>query len=363
MKHEPVINYKTSQIPLKSKVKPYNTIVYIGRFQPFHNGHYSVLQQARKLAKNVICIIGSANEPRTYKNPFTVNERISMIEGAFYGNNIDWTPHCCGVESSPYNDDAWVTSVQEIVDRHDTPEEGVKIGIIGYNKDETSYYLKMFPQWEFIEAELVEPLDATAIREMYFRDQFNFKWFDGIMPAGAIDQLIKMHNSDDWHQIVAERKFIEKYKLQYASLPYPPTFVTTDAVVFFAGHVLMVKRKAEPGKGLLAFPGGFLNAKTDKSLEAGMLRELKEETGIKVPDKVLRGSIKDVRVFDAIDRSARGRTITHAFHIVLDDIEQPLPKVKGSDDAEKAMWIPISQVKREQCFEDHFAILQFFLGR
>jgi bifunctional NMN adenylyltransferase/nudix hydrolase len=35
-----------------------------------------------------------------------------------------------------------------------------------------------------------------------------------------------------------------------------------------------------------------------------------------------------------------------------------LPKVKGMDDAEKAKWVPIAEVKREECFEDHYCILE-----
>jgi bifunctional NMN adenylyltransferase/nudix hydrolase len=75
---------------------------------------------------------------------------------------------------------------------------------------------------------------------------------------------------------------------------------------------------------------------------------------------VLKGSIVRSRVFDAIGRSARGRTITHAFQIVLPDGE--LPKVKGMDDAEKARWVPIAEVKSQDCFEDHYEILQHFVG-
>jgi bifunctional NMN adenylyltransferase/nudix hydrolase len=97
-------------------------------------------------------------------------------------------------------------------------------------------------------------------------------------------------------------------------------------------------------------------------MEDAALRELREETGIKVPEKVLRGSIVGSRVFDAIDRSQRGRTITHAFHIVLDDGEYNLPKVKGSDDAAQAQWIPISKLNSEEIFEDHADIIAYFLG-
>jgi len=127
-----------------------------------------------------------------------------------------------------------------------------------------------------------------------------------------------------------------------------------------SGHVLMIKRRSEPGKGLWAFPGGFVNAKTDRSLVDAMIRELREETGLKIPEKVIKGSITKQKTFDAIDRSARGRTITTAFLVQLEGAE--LPKVKGMDDAEKAKWVPIAEVKREECFEDHFEILQDMVG-
>jgi bifunctional NMN adenylyltransferase/nudix hydrolase len=111
---------------------------------------------------------------------------------------------------------------------------------------------------------------------------------------------------------------------------------------------------------LWALPGGYVNANTDKSVEDAAIRELREETLIKVPAPVLRGNIKDSRVFDAIDRSPRGRIITHAFKIVLPDGE--LPRVKGSDDAEKARWVPIAEVCSDECFEDHYEMVQWAIG-
>jgi bifunctional NMN adenylyltransferase/nudix hydrolase len=167
-------------------------------------------------------------------------------------------------------------------------------------------------------------------------------------------------HTDEYRQIIREREFVETYKKQYASLPYPPIFSTADSIVIQSGHVLMIKRRAEPGKGLWALPGGYVNANTDKSVEDAALRELKEETGIKVPVPVLRGNIKESKVFDAIDRSPRGRIITHAFKILLPDGD--LPKVKGMDDAEKARWVPVAELKSEECFEDHHEMIQWALG-
>jgi bifunctional NMN adenylyltransferase/nudix hydrolase len=159
--------------------------------------------------------------------------------------------------------------------------------------------------------------------------------------------------------IVTEFRMIQDYKTAWKAAPYAPTFVTTDAVVVQSGHLLLVKRKHAPGMGLWALPGGFLNQ--EETLEAGMLRELREETKIKVPLPVLRGSIKSQKTFDHPNRSTRGRTITTAFFIDL-GFDNALPKVKGSDDAEVAVWVPFNKIDRTQMFEDHFAIIDNFIN-
>ena len=249
--------------------------------------------------------------------------------------------------------------VQALVNNNS--RKGQKIGIIGHNKDESSFYLKMFPQWDLVEVPLIEPLNATNVRDLYFRKDANMNFIRGVVPQSTARLLDGWKDTPEFNQVVREREFIEVYKKQYASLPYPPIFVTSDAVVIAAGHVLMIKRRSEPGKGLWALPGGFVNANTDKSVQDACIRELREETGIKVPAPVLVGSIVRSKVFDAIDRSARGRTITHAFLIML-GADTELPKVKGGDDAEKAQWVPLAEVHSDQCFEDHYEIIQDMVG-
>jgi len=336
--------------------KKYDTLVLIGRFQPFHTAHLLLAHRATALADKLVFICGSANQPRTYKNPFTFAERSRMIKLATGGLALD-----IQVAANPdtiYNDQAWAVRVQTIVAKHTQP--GDRVGIIGHKKDPSSFYLDMFPQWGFEEVELLEPLDATDIRELYFKRDVNMKFIKGVVPQTTYDFLDEFKDTAEYEQVIKEREFVVNYKKQYASLPYPPIFSTADTVVIQSGHVLMIRRRAEPGKGLWALPGGYVNANTDKSVEDAAIRELREETGIKVPAPVLRGSIVRSRVFDAIDRSPRGRIITHAFHIQLPDGD--LPKVKGSDDADKARWVPIAEVRSEECFEDHYEIIQHFLG-
>jgi bifunctional NMN adenylyltransferase/nudix hydrolase len=339
--------------------KKYDTLVFIGRFQPIHNAHLEIIRRATELARQIVIIVGSANQPRTYKNPFTSFERELLIKNAV--SRLGDSETAIRVEHNQdtiYNDQAWAIRVQALVNKHTAGLP--KTGIIGHTKDETSFYLKMFPQWQHEEVELIEPLHATDIRDLYFKHSFNSNFIKNVVPGTTYNFLMNFRRTEEFAQIVREREFISSYKKQYESLPYPPVFVTTDAVVICSGHVLMIRRRSEPGRGLWALPGGFLNAETDSSVEACMLRELREETGIKVPAPVLRGSIQANRVFDAVARSTRGRTITHAFKIVLPDGE--LPKVKGSDDADKARWVPIAELDSSVCYEDHYEIIQHFVG-
>lgn len=336
--------------------KQYNTLVLIGRFQPLHNAHLEIIKRATALTDQLVIITGSAAQPRTYKNPFTSFERERMIKAA--AGSLDLLIHVEANIDTIYNDQAWAVRIQSLVAKHTSP--GDSVAVIGHKKDESSFYLDMFPQWGFVNVDKIEPLSAVNIRDLYFKRDVNMNFVKNVVPATTFDFLMKFKETPEYEQVIKEREFVETYKKQYASLPYPPIFSTADAVVIQSGHVLMVKRRAEPGKGLWALPGGYVNANTDKSVEAAMLRELREETQIKVPAPVLKGNIVRSKVFDAIDRSPRGRIITHAFHIQLPDGE--LPKVKGSDDAEKARWVPIAEVKSEDCFEDHYEILQHFVG-
>ena len=232
--------------------------------------------------------------------------------------------------------------------------------LIGHYKDESSYYLKMFPQWEFVDHDMNEVLSATDLRELYFEGK-SLKFLQSLVPPYVYTYLELFRQKPEFELLVREYEHIKQYKKAWEAAPYAPTFVTVDAVVVQAGHILLVERGAAPGEGLWALPGGFVNQ--TETLRDGVLRELREETKLKVPEPVLRGNIKAMHVFDHPTRSLRGRTITNAYLIELPP--GPLPKVKGNDDARKARWFPINDVHNmtDQLFEDHYDIITYFLGR
>jgi bifunctional NMN adenylyltransferase/nudix hydrolase len=355
--------------------KEYKYAVFIGRFQPFHKAHLEVAKFGLEIADNLIFVIGSANAARTIKNPFTEAERESMIQSAV----DDEIPHSLSrlhfvsARDYHYSDNIWVTQVQNGLDS--IIEHGDAVALIGNVKDASSYYIKYFPQYDFVPVRTKTPMmDASSIRDAVFDVDFREQWgnfgptanadppdISHLVPGPVNAFMKEFVHTHTYLNLLKDYKYLKEYKEKWDAAPFPPTFITADAMVTCSGHVLVVRRGFNPGKGLLALPGGFV--RQDEKIKNAALRELKEETRIKIDKLVLHNAIVDDRVFDHPARSLRGRTVTHAYHIHLKDGR--LPEVKGGDDAEKAFWLPFAEVyKREtEFFEDHFHMITYFLNQ
>ena len=128
---------------------------------------------------------------------------------------------------------------------------------------------------------------------------------------------------------------------------YPRPAVTADCVVITKEaepKVLLIQRGADPYKGCWAFPGGFMNM--DETTEQCAIRELEEETGLKVT------TVQQIGAYSKVDRDPRGRTITVAYLAIIDKPAQ----VTGQDDAAKADWFPLSALP--ELAVDHTDILR-----
>jgi bifunctional NMN adenylyltransferase/nudix hydrolase len=365
---------KTSQ-PLDGL---FDVLVFVGRFQPFHAGHRTVIEAALRRSRHVLVLVGSANAARSPRNPFSYDERMRMIVDSIPELDID-SASIRGnariivrpVADHLYNEAAWIGAVQAQVDdvvANAIPSTGAapRIGIIGHSKDHSSYYLSIFPTYEAIDVpgfslDGERLLSATDLRALLFTapdELLSGRRYADAIPAGALALIAQSLRTAPLAAVRDEFAFSAAYRAKWATAPFPPTFMTVDAVVQQAGHVLMVVRNEQPGRGRLALPGGFL--KQDETLFEGALRELHEETQIDVPRRVLIGARRADRTFDDPFRSSRGRTITHAFRFDLS--EKKLPRVKGGDDAAEARWVPLSQLRPEACFEDHAHIIHNMLG-
>jgi bifunctional NMN adenylyltransferase/nudix hydrolase len=333
--------------------------VLIGRFQPFHNGHATLLKKALESAPRVIVVLGSAFHARSAKNPFTWEERAAMISATLPSQDVG---RLSFVPIRDYYEDArWATAVQREIKR--SAPDAQRICLIGHFKDASSYYLNLFPQWELQAVDIEVVIDSTRIRRIVFDAEeldVSLTVLSELMP-NAVRQYVKAWAQlPHYEEIALEHKAIEAYRKAWTVAPYPPIFTTVDAVVKTAGHVLLIKRKAHPGKDLWALPGGFLEPR--ERLLQGAIRELCEETKLGVLTSSLYDAFVDVKVFDHPDRSLRGRTITHAHFFELGT--EHLPSVEGSDDAAAASWIAIADLAtmEDQFFDDHFHILNHFLS-
>ena len=128
---------------------------------------------------------------------------------------------------------------------------------------------------------------------------------------------------------------------------YPRPAVTADCVVMTREtepKVLLIQRGEEPFKEAWAFPGGFMNM--DETTEQCAIREMEEETGLRLSD------VHQIGAYSKVDRDPRGRTITVAYLAIIDE---PIT-VTGQDDAAKAEWWPLSELPHLAF--DHYDIMQ-----
>lgn len=185
----------------------FDYLVFIGRFQPFHLAHMRTIQIALELSDAVILALGSAQMERNIKNPFTAQEREQMILSNFSEEDAARIRFVHVIDV--YNDKKWVNLVKTLVADVVQPEH--KVGLIGHFKDESSYYLELFPEWEMVEIDSLEDaMSATPMREAFYRGEI---WEDRF-PQGTIEFLQKFKQSAIYQQLQHKYKTQDKSNLE-----------------------------------------------------------------------------------------------------------------------------------------------------
>lgn len=113
--------------------------------------------------------------------------------------------------------------------------------------------------------------------------------------------------------------------------------VASDAVIFGYDetglYLLLIERKKATNGKSWAVPGGFVEDK--ETPEQAAIRELKEETGVKV------NFAKQFHSFGEVKRDPRFRVISIAHYLLVKkNNHQP----KGNDDAKSAQWISAKSI-------------------
>jgi nicotinamide-nucleotide adenylyltransferase len=87
--------------------------LFIGRFQPFHNGHLEVVREMASQVDKLIIVIGSAQESHTLDDPFTAGERHLMISESLDREGIKNYHLIPIVDINRYS--VWVAHVRSLV--------------------------------------------------------------------------------------------------------------------------------------------------------------------------------------------------------------------------------------------------------
>lgn len=347
--------------------RSHSLAVFIGRFSPPHLGHLGVIQEALLVAEIVLIAIGSAYAARSpHFVPFTAQERETMIR-LMLTPEENLRVRFVHVEDQG-NMPKWTALVRRAA--NEIEPDNSKITLVGHSKDHTSFYLKAFKGWKSREVANIGGYSSTTFRQLFFVGspiKFLALECPEIHPEVLL-WLAEFAKTDDYVYLCEEHVKVSGDRRKYGTGP----FLTGDAVVIQGDHVLMIRRGNHPYRGKLAFPGGFVDP--DERVVDAIFRELGEETKLKVPSAVLRMSLLRVDYFDAPYRDPRGRIVTWAGLIFLDpqppeamtdprDIAKylALPRVTAADDAAEAFWMPIADIRREDCAFDVFTILQHML--
>jgi len=309
--------------------------LFIGRFQvpTPHAGHRSVLSQAASQCEHLLILVGSANSCPSIKNPWSIRYRINSVRNMMHAQgftNFTILP----LNDYPYSDDQWMNDVRATVNHVFSSQN---ITLFGHFKDGNDY-LKWFPEWKYREISSNVNINATQIRELMFSEN-----------NPSIPETVR----DDWiYYTVTEP---EKFK----DYPFPETlnFNCGDALLVCSGHIVLIRRARTPGRGTWALPGGFKNG--NETFLQCAIREAEEETNIKVPQKVLIGSIADKQLFDSPNRSfGIPRSTLAVLFNIKPNPDGSLPKVRAADDAVECDWFPLHQALNEmQLYDDHQAII------
>lgn len=328
-----------------SNQKTYDVGIVMGRFSPLHSGHRELIRQAKKQCTTLIIFVGSANQARSVKNPWTFQERKNTLNQFINHESLrgkfedGYAVQIVPLNDYKYSDSQWRNDVRQYLYQF----QGGSICLFGHFKpDQNNDYLNWFPEFDYQDIDSGILLNATGIRAnlMYTRDK-------------SIPEEVQ----EDYEYFKAE-------EYRFGNYPFPETlnFNCADAILECAGQIILIQRKHAPGRNTWALPGGFKN-RNETFLDCA-IRELHEETGVKVPEKVLRGSIVGTKLFDSPTRGNGIPRNTLVVHMrIKPEPDGSMPKIKPADDALNAKWCTIQAALNELAlFDDHAGIIMEMTG-
>ena len=167
--------------------------VFVGRFQPFHNGHLFAVHYALERVDFLYIVVGSAHRSHERENPFTAGERVEMIKATLDDVGLDPAKWMIIPVPDAESHSVWVSMVRSFVPRFDMVfsndsltnrlfrEDGLKVKPVPFDKradySATNVRTRILEKknWESLVpkpvAKLVKQFDGVArVRSMTTKD-------------------------------------------------------------------------------------------------------------------------------------------------------------------------------------------------
>lgn len=232
--------------------------LFIGRFQPFHLGHIDALNQARKYGITEFIIgIGSSNKEHTAENPFTYEERKTMVTKILNAIGVKFTIYPLPDMES---DEDWKNYIIKNMPNFDVVISG---------NPRTSSIFKKTP-YKICPIKIIKDIKSTSIRHMIHIG--NMEGLKELVPGQVIIYLKSMK---------ADKRLTKYYQDEHIW----PSIAVDGILVTKEKKIIIIQRK-NPPLGY-ALPGWFVEY--GETTEQALIREMKEEVGVHIKIRKLAG--------------------------------------------------------------------------
>ena len=161
---------------------------YIGRFQPYHNGHHRMVEEIAAEVDELVLGIGSAGDSHTTRNPFTAGERVMMVTKAVA--EFDLTTYVVPIEDLERNS-VWVSHVQSMAPSFDVAYSNNPLVIRLFGEAGVDVRQShMFNR---------DVLEGTEVRERMIADG---DW-DSLLPPAVVDVVREIDGINRLQQVSA----------------------------------------------------------------------------------------------------------------------------------------------------------------
>ncbi len=161
---------------------------YIGRFQPYHNGHHHMVEEIADEVDELVLGIGSAGDSHTRRNPFTAGERIMMVTKALA--ELDVTTYVVPIEDLERNS-VWVSHVQSMSPKFDVAYSNNPLVVRLF--EEAGVEVRSSPMFKR------EVLEGSELRQRMIRGD----GWEGLVPDEVVETIAEIDGVSRIRQVAS----------------------------------------------------------------------------------------------------------------------------------------------------------------